>query len=375
MKKRLAVIIVGMLGFIAILGYSIYAISIQKGQDTVIQIYQKDENGTPIVSPSPIKLVGKAGHRNLFKATLSGYELTTANPLPTRLPRQNQVVHLTYKSTLSQTQIQHRLATAKYLSVGTQSVNQPVLNGQQLVNVKNKNTVARISTSDDGKTWTKLPISYPKTKMTKPVILYVQQRLYLFDGAKTYMTTNFVDWHQSTTTFSNSVFKDGQVIATMPAKNGASTLVVTGKNRRSGKRQYYAGRVKSARLTVANWQSLHLKSTIEPVTFTMNQRNQRIYTVQTTKRYFNIYQAKKLTGPFKLVKRVKRPTKVTVNSVALLPKRKTGYRLVYNVINRQGVQSGPAYRELTAKFKPTGRQRDLITDFSWYRFEVVNHEY
>jgi len=48
MKKRLIIAIGVVLTAVILLGYCVYDLSIQNGQDTVIRITQKDVNGTPI---------------------------------------------------------------------------------------------------------------------------------------------------------------------------------------------------------------------------------------------------------------------------------------------------------------------------------------
>ncbi|WP_232539277.1 hypothetical protein [Lactiplantibacillus plantarum] len=126
MRKRLA-IVWGSLALLALLlGYACYALSIQRGQDTVTRIYQTDQNGTPIISPGPITLVGKVNHRNLFQSGINGYVLTNRDPLSTLLPRRNQTVHLKYRSAQTTAELRKTLRQARYLQAGTQNTATPV---------------------------------------------------------------------------------------------------------------------------------------------------------------------------------------------------------------------------------------------------------
>lgn len=131
MKKRRAIVWGGLVLLGLLLGYAFYALSIQRGQDTVTRIYQTDQNGTPIISPGPITLVGKAGHRNPLRAGINGYVLTNRDPLSTLLPRHNQTIRLKYRAADTPAELRQTLRQARYLQAGTQNTATPVFQNYQ----------------------------------------------------------------------------------------------------------------------------------------------------------------------------------------------------------------------------------------------------
>ncbi|ANJ13726.1 polysaccharide biosynthesis protein [Lactiplantibacillus plantarum] len=359
MRKRLA-IVWGSLALLALLlGYACYALSIQRGQDTVTRIYQTDQNGTPIISPGPITLVGKVNHRNLFQSGINGYVLTNRDPLATLLPRRNQTVHLKYRSAQTTVELRKTLRQARYLQAGTQNTATPVFQNRQQRG--DATTYGRISTSQDGRIWTKLPISYPHVQLSRPSVWYANGRLTLIDGQDRYWTTNFKDWQHQRLNFNGADFKQGRVQAVFPGTTRSAVVVVRGIDRQSSRAKLYYGQLtKTGR--VKAWHALQLGKLPARQVAGMSLIDQHLYLFRQRGTQLAVYRANRLTRPVRLVGRVKlnHAQSQRVTAVNLIPTTKHRYRLIFDLTTAEKVQKQPRYRLLDRRFKAVGQQHLLI---------------
>ncbi|WP_237756446.1 polysaccharide biosynthesis protein [Lactiplantibacillus herbarum] len=370
MKKRLGLLIGVLAGLLLLLGYVFYALSIQRGQDTTIRIHQVDQNGRPIISPGPITLVGKAGHRNPFHPEIEGYVLANRNPLSANFPRHNQTIELKYRSALTLTQIRQTLAKAKYLQVGTQNTATPVFNEAQYQG--KKETVARISVSGDGRSWTKLPISYPRAQLDNPSLLYQKRRLTLFDGTNRYWTTNFKDWHVQRLALSSPLFKNGRIQTVLPGVASRQYLVVRARDRQTQRSQLYYQVTQNTTNRNQSWHQLRLNGVPTNQVIGINQIGQRVYVLRRYRQHIRIYRAKQINGSFKSIATVKlsHTQRATVTTASLLPVAKHRYQLNFSSISHQDVQTITNYQQLDKRFRTVGSHHQLITDYLWVQFQT-----
>ncbi|RRK09473.1 hypothetical protein D1831_12410 [Lactiplantibacillus garii] len=369
MKKRLTMVLGLLVAIAGLVGYMAYSQSIQYGQDTVIRVEQRDENDVPITAPT--KLVRKAGHRNPFKSAIPGYELTTENPLKTLLPRKNQTVRLGYQSERTQTELHRQLQTARYWQVGAQNVTTPVLNGTQYQ--KGAQSVSRISTSHDGLTWTRLPISYPKMAAQNPWMVYQDQKLTLLDKGYYYQTMNFRDWHRYQFKLTNQQFRNGQVVGVVGSDQRQKTVVIQAISQLSGDRELFYGNWSNNGMRNVKWQRLDFKPTQLRGIVNLTQSRAGVYLTATRGRQVQIYGASKLTGHFDKVGRLtlKKKRKTQYVAVNLVAPTKHQLRLYFNEIDQHHVLSGTYYQPVTRKAHLTGTPRRLNTDFMWTEFHVT----
>lgn len=372
MKKRALIFLTGLVLLVGLTTYVVYAQGIQYGQDTVISIYQNDENGTPITSPAPVKLVGKAGHRNPFRPELTGYELVSPDPLGKRLPRGNRTVKLRYRSKLTKQQVQTKLETAKYWQVGTQNVATPGFNGTQVQ--KSATPISRLSTSRDGKHWTKLPISYPHVAVKAPTMLYQNGTLTLFDQEHTYATTDFRHWQKRPLTLRSTTFKRAQLVTALPAQaDQPAQLVVRATSQTTGKTALFYGRW--APNQAVRWRALKLTPTQLKGSLNVTRVGQQYYYLRAQGAHVWVYRAAHLNGSFKRVQKLKLNVRRhdRVNSLNLIASGHGRYRLFFNAVDRENVQTGTYYRELSSKLKPVKRQSKLEPDFIWTNFKLMEN--
>ncbi|MDF2313999.1 polysaccharide biosynthesis protein [Lactiplantibacillus pentosus] len=372
MKKRLVIIGGSLSLLVLLLGYAFYALSIQRGQDTVTRIYQADQNGTPIISPSPILLVGKANHRNLFQSGINGYVLTNRNPLGTWLPRHNQTIRLKYRSALTKPEIQKTLRQARYLQAGTQNTATPVFENRQYQG--NPAQYGRISTSHDGRVWTKLPISYPNVHLKQPSVSYRQGRLTLFDGSLAYWTTNFKDWHRQRLQVTTTRFKHGQVQTVLARRSQSPLVIIRGTDRQTKRVQLYYGQLTS-RFKVTRWQQLRLGNLQAKQVVGLNLINRQLVLFRQQQSRLLIYRAKRLTEPVKRVGavRLEHARHQRVTAVNLVAVSKRHYQLVFSLATRGHLQKQLRYRRLNQYFRATGKQHLLVTDYLWTQFQISQH--
>ena len=369
MKKRLAIVWGGLALLALLLGYAFYALSIQRGQDTVTQIYQTDQNGTPIISPGPITLVGKANHRNLFRAGINGYVLTNRDPLSTLLPRHNQTIHLRYRAAQTPTELRQVLRRSRYLQAGTQNTATPVFQDHQYQG--RAKTYGRISTSQDGRVWTKLAISYPHVQLVQPSVQYADGRLTLIDGQNRYWTTNFKDWHHRRLRFQNTSFKSGRVLTVLTPTTRSATVVVRGTDRQTSRAKLYYGQL-TTNGQVKTWHALRLGTLKAQQVSGVNLIGRRLYLFRQRGTHLLIYRANQLNQPVKLVGRVKlaHVNHQQVTAVNLLATTKHRYRLVFNLMTDHQTQKQTRYRVLERDFTAVGQQHLLVTDYLWCQFQI-----
>lgn len=369
MKKKVVFFAGILIGLLGLLGYSIYALSIQKGQDTVTRVYQNDVNGTPIVSPSPITLISKAGHRSPFNAGITGYILTSKSPLGTTIPRQNQTIELTYKSAQTATQIRKTLADSRYLSAGTQLVSTPVFNNRQFTGAEQR-TVGRISTSPDGLNWDRLPISYPAARLQNPALVYHQGELILLDQKGVYRTSDFVKWQRVKSQFTSSRFRTGQFLTAITAKSGPPVVIVSGKNTQTGQRGYYYGQLATKKFQVTTWHRLNLTLSKSESLVGLNAIGKRMFAVTSSKKQLRLYVGQSLGDKLKHVGSYEKSPKQSITSAGVIRLKNKQYRLSFNRVDHRQFQLGTTYIDLSKQYKKTGKQHQLRTDFMWYRFKI-----
>ena len=175
--------------------------------------------------------------------------------MSTLLPRRNQTVHLKYRSAQTTAELRKTLRQARYLQAGTQNTATPVFQNRQQRG--DATTYGRISTSQDGRIWTKLPISYPHVQLSRPSVWYANGRLTLIDGQDRYWTTNFKDWQHQRLNFNGADFKQGRVQAVFPGTTRSAVVVVRGIDRQSSRAKLYYGQLtKTGR--VKAWHALQL---------------------------------------------------------------------------------------------------------------------
>ncbi|MFB9769752.1 polysaccharide biosynthesis protein [Lactiplantibacillus modestisalitolerans] len=360
MKKWL---ICGAVALLGVVGYSLYAASIQRGQDTVVTVRQRDQNGTPINSPDPLQIVSKAGHRNLFDPTITGYELTTPNPMKRLLPRHNQTVTLRYRSTWSKAQVRHALAHARYLQAGTQVTATPFFNDTQVQ--KQHAGYGRISTSQDGLTWSKLPISYPNVALTAPSVAYHHGQLTLYDGQTQYVTSDFVHWRKHPLKWTNAPFKRGQIVTPYQQTDGRLALIV-----KTPQYRYYVGELRGHQ--VKTWTALRLPQSRRDPVIGVSAVDGHVMAVQQRQHHVSLYRASDPTARFHLVGHVsvQRSRHEQLSNAGVLALKHDRYRLVFNLKHSSGTQAGTFYRELTGAFSATGSQKRLVPDYVWRTFQL-----
>lgn len=366
---------VGATGVLIILvGYMFYVQSIQSGQDTVVSIYQNDENGTPINSPSPIQLVRKAGHRNPFRPEISEYTLLSRNPLGELLPRNNQTVRLRYRSSLTTTELRDRLHDANYWQVGTQNVTTPVFNATQ--EQTGGRQVGRISTSRDGTYWTKLPISYPNVTLKKPTFIYQNNRLTLFDRNRIYDTTDFHKWHTRRLEFKSDQFTGGQLQTVINTPDALAFVVIWATDRKTQKHQLYYGKWYETQHKIGTLH--HLKTGMLNLrsNLTLNRVGAHFYLLQRQGNDVQVLKSSQLDSSFKKVAKIKLTVnkKHTVNSINLIATKHGRMRLFFNVVDRKKVQLGTYYQEFSSDLKPISQPRKLSADFLWTSFELAENK-
>lgn len=374
MKKRLRLIVGVVSILIMLVGYMFYVQSIQGGQDTVISIYQNDENGTPINSPSPIQLVRKAGHRNPFRPEISGYVLVSNNPLRELLPRNNQTVRLSYRSSLTTNELRDRLHDANYWQVGTQNVRTPIFNATQ--EQDGGQQVGRISTSRDGTYWTKLPISYPNVTLKKPTFIYQNNRLTLFDRNRIYDTTDFHKWHTRQLEFKSNQFTGGQLQTVINTPDARAFVVIRATDRKTQKHQLYYGKWYETQHKIGTLHhlktgTLNLKSNL-----TLNRVGAHFYLLQRQGNDVQILKSNQLESSFKKVAKIRLTVnkKHTVNSINLIATKHGQMRLFFNVVDQKKVQLGTYYQEFSSDLKPISQPRKLSADFLWTSFELAENK-
>ncbi len=370
MRKRIAFIIGSASLLLVLIGYEFYAQSIQGGQDTLVSIYQNDENGTPINSPSPIKLVRKAGHRNPFRPEISGYVLTTYNPLGNLIPRKNQTVRLRYRSALTKVELRDRLAEANYWQVGTQNVTTPIFNATQ--SLKGGRLVGRISTSRDGTYWSKLPISYPNETMRRPTFVYQNNRLTIFDQKRFYETTDFHSWETHRLSLKSNRFSAGRLQTVINTPHSGAFIVVQGTDKKTQKPRLYYGRWHDLRREVSVWKKLKVNSIRMSTELEMNRIGSQYYLLEQQGRYIQVLHAEHLSEKFKKITKLKLTVtkKHTINSLNLVTNHKQ-LRLFFNVVDRDGVQLGTYYQDFKTDLTPSGQPRKLSADYLWTSFEMT----
>lgn len=369
MKKRRAIVWGGLVLLGLLLGYAFYALSIQRGQDTVTRIYQTDQNGTPIISPGPITLVGKAGHRNPFRAGINGYVLTNRDPLSTLLPRHNQTIRLQYRSADTPAELRQTLRQARYLQAGTQNTATPVFQNYQYQG--SAKMYGRISTSSDGRVWTKLPISYPYVQLDRPSVLYARDRLTLIDGQNCYWTTNFKDWHHRRLKLKSTRFKSGRVLTVLAQSSNKAAVVVRGTDRQTSQTKLYYGQL-TATGQIKTWHALRLGTLKAQQVIGLNLIGQRLYLFRQQGAYLSIYRAKHLDQSAQLVGRIKleHVSHQQVTAVNLIPATRHRYRLIFNLMADHQNQKQTRYRVLNRDLTAVGHQHLLATDYLWCQFQI-----
>lgn len=375
MKKRLILVISGLILLMAGVGYSIYSISIQNGQDTALYIYQNDMNGTPIVGSSPIKLVSKAGHRNPFSSNVAGYILKSSNPLGKYIPRNNRTIHLKYKSELTKSEINKKLRQAKFINVASQQVSTTVLNNQQYEGKSKNQVVARINFSKDGINWSKLNISYPNVNMKRPSAMYRNKRLYLFDGSYVYWTRNYSKWHREKIDLNSSLFKAAQVYSQLTVSLKHNYLIVKATDQQTKKIKYYYGNLNTKKFTVNSWKELTGFTSKKFAVKNIQKLHGKYYVLAAEGKNLRVYQSSRLSSKFKLVSSFKKSGADKIHAASLSISAKGQYQLFYNERDKNDFQSTMYYRKLTNKFRPEGKKHELTTDFLWYDFQDVYNKY
>lgn len=375
MKKRLIVVISGLIFLLAVVGYSIYSISIQNGQDTVLQIYQKDMNGTPVVGSSPIKLVSKVGHRNPFNANIEGYSLKSSNPLGNYIPRKNKTIRLKYQSEMSKTEINRKLRKAKYINVASQQVSTTVLNNRQYEGKKGNQVVARVNISKNGITWSKLTISYPNVDMQRPSALYKNNKLYLFNDEYTYWTSDYSKWHRKKMNLRSSQFDSGKIYSQIAVGSDSNCLIVKSQDQSTKKARYYYAKLNVKKLTTASWKKITGIASKNEIIKNIQRLNNKYYVLSMENRTIKVYQSSKLSSKFKLVSSFKKSGKNKMNVAGLNVSSNGKYRIAYNERDNDDFQSTMYYQNLSKNLKPIGKRHVLSTDFLWYDFQDVYNKY
>lgn len=350
-------------------GTMFYSVSLQSGQDTVIQIFQRDQNGTPINSPAPIKLVKKAGQKNPFVAHVRGYRLMTDNPLSARMPRKNQRVVLRYRSAKTVAQLRRKLKQTAYLQVATQNVTTPSF-GEAQVQRKGAN-FARLSTSDDGTHWTKLPISYPNVRMVAPVALTSARGLTVLDSGYRYDTSDYQHWQRSKWQPRSSQFKAAKVQTVI--RTARQQLVVV-RAKQAGHRapQLFVGAWHSSKQTVTAWQHLATGSLAIRAGDTVSRVGKDYYLLQARGRRVRVSRTRRLTQPFKKIKVLSLTMHANhrVTSLNLIPVKHGQLRLIFSTLDHEQIERGPFYRDYRSNLKPRGKQHVLVTDFPWHQYQL-----
>ncbi|WP_318766686.1 polysaccharide biosynthesis protein [Lactiplantibacillus carotarum] len=370
MKKRMTAVFGGMMVLMGVIGYVIYAQSITDGQDTVIRIYQNDENGTPIIAPSPITLVRKAGHRSPFIPDILGYELISKNPLTSFVGRKNQTVKLRYRSTASVRELRQQLTKAKYIQAGTQNIATPVFNGRQYQT--NSKTVMRINTSKDGINWNKLSIAYPNKSLANPFLSYQDKQLTVFDNDMVYQTKNFRRWRAYKAQYQGVNLKEIQFQSIMPLKNQAPIIVIRAVNQKNNQTQLFYGRWKNNKVSPTSWQSLKVNNVQSKVSYKLSRIKNQYYIQMQTGSSIKILRASTMNETFKKVAelRPKTAVKQQLNSASLIGNSENRFRIIFSEIDKQQFQSGVFYQDYTSRFKEVGSSKQLKTDYLWDAFNL-----
>jgi len=374
MKKRLIIAIGVVLTAVILLGYCVYDLSIQNGQDTVIRITQKDVNGTPISVSSPIVLINKAGHRSPFHDAVAGYALLSKNPLGKRIPRKNMTISLRYKAVIDQKSAIKTISNAKYVNVASQQVETPVLNNQQFEGRKKRKAVLRVNTSDDGVIWSKLSLNYPNADMQHPVAFYQNKKLSVLSGKSMYTTINYSKWRKTDLHLTSSKFDDAQVFSTF-SKDNTDYLIVKAKDQLTHETRFYFGEMNFKTGTPANWKLITIVTGSKQNIKNIQRIGNMYYAIVANRSKFELYRTTDLTHEFKSVKMIKVSSQDQISSASLVGLPNNQLRLVYNELDKDKYQTGTFYQDLSDTFQPVGEQGNLTTDFFWYDFQTVRSEF
>jgi len=370
MKKSVTIVIGGVIAALVLLGYCVYDLAIQNGQDTVIRITQTDANGTPISASSPVVVVNKAGHHNPFHDTVAGYSLLSKNPLGNRIPRKNMTVSLQYKSATDQKTAINTLSRAKYINVATQQITTPVLNNQQFEGRRNRKKVLRVSTSMDGLTWSKLTLDYPNVDMQHPVAFFQDNMLYVLSNDSMYTTTNYSKWQKKDLRLKSSMFDDAKAFGTFN-QGDIDYLIVKARANDTKKVQFYFGEMNFKNGKPTNWRTIVIPNSSKKIVKSIQRLGNSYYAVCTNKSKVELYRTQDLASRFKLVSRVKANTQDQISSANLVSLPNNQFRLLYNELDNDKFQTGTFFQNLSARLKPIDKQGILTTDFFWCDFQTV----
>lgn len=372
MKKRLLIYVSLVLCVVFLAGWMFYTQSVQYGQDTVVKVFQTDENGTPITSATPTIIVGKAGQRNKFVSDIKGYKLISRNGVAKYFPRKNQTVHLKYRAAATQSKLTKTVKEARYVQVGTQNTKLPTFNGTQLQ--LDGNFYGRLSTSRDGKNWTKLAISYPNESMDRPLVWANHGVIRLFDAQKMYETKDLRTWQRYSYEVSSHLFSQAKLAGMYLNNRNTPVLVVSAVDRKTKRIELYYGNWRGHK-TISNWRRLSTGKVELNAQTKVVQANSKLFLLVPHDTMISVYTAANASQRFELMDDLELTLDEgnQINGLGLVRLSTGNMRLFYSTSNFEQVEQTTWYQDFNQSFDAVSNREQVASDFVWHDFNVMKN--